>query len=99
MPTDLPTELGEAREIGEKRFRNIAYPVAVFELTRTGALAQTSVVDPVCRMQIEIARAVASIAHAGITYHFCSLKCAGAFANAPELYVATEGDLVQRRTL
>lgn len=81
----------EAREIGEKRFKNVAYPVAVFELMRAGALAQTSVVDPVCRMQIEITRAVASITHAGTTYQFCSLKCAGAFANAPGLYVDTEG--------
>lgn len=77
----------ETRAVGEKRFRNVAYPVAVFELLRAGALAQISVVDPVCRMQVEIARAVATIAHAGTTYRFCSLKCAREFVNAPQLYV------------
>lgn len=77
----------EARPIGERRFRNVARSVPVFELTRMSAAARTSVIDPVCRMQVEINRAVATIAHAGATYHFCSLKCAGDFANAPELYV------------
>ena len=77
----------ETQALGEKRFRNVAYPVAVFELLRAGALAQMSVVDPVCRMQVEIARAVATIAHAGTTYRFCSLKCAREFVNAPQLYV------------
>jgi len=48
-----------------------------------------TVIDPVCRMQVEITRAVATIVHAGATHHFCSLKCAGDFAKAPELYVGT----------
>ena len=82
-------EISEARAIGERRFRNVARSVPVFELMRVSAAARTSAIDPVCRMQLEIARAVATIAHAGTTYHFCSLKCAGAFANAPELYVGT----------
>jgi len=37
-------------------------------------------------MQVEITGAVATIAHAGAIYHFCSLKCADDFANVPELY-------------
>lgn len=78
----------EAREIGERRFRNVARAVPVFELVRTSSLARTSAVDPVCRMQIKIAAAVATITHSGATYHFCSLKCARDFANAPEVYVA-----------
>lgn len=77
----------EARAIGERRFRNVARSVPVFELTRLSTAARNSVIDPVCRMQVEIARAVATIAHAGTTYHFCSLKCAGDFAKAPQLYV------------
>ena len=79
----------EARAIGERRFRNVAYSVAVFELARVNAAARAFAIDPVCRMQIEIARAIATIVHAGATYHFCSLKCAGDFANAPELYLGT----------
>lgn len=77
----------EARAIGERRFRNVGRSVLVFELTRANTVVRTSGIDPVCRMQVEIARAVATIAHAGTTYHFCSLKCAGDFAKAPQLYV------------
>jgi adenylate cyclase len=77
----------EARAIGERRFRNVARSVAVFELTHMSAAARTSVIDPVCRMQIEIARAVATVARAGTTYHFCSHECARLFAEAPERYV------------
>ena len=79
----------EARAIGDRRFRNVARSVPVFELMRVSAAARTSAIDPVCRMQVEIPRAVASIAHAGATYHFCSLKCAAEFATAPELYVGS----------
>jgi YHS domain-containing protein len=64
--------------------------VPVFELTRARLAARTAVIDPVCRMQVQIPRAVATIAHAGSAYHFCSLKCAGAFASAPELYAVPD---------
>lgn len=79
----------EARAIGERRFRNVARSVPVFELTRVNMAVRTSAIDPVCRMQVEIARAVATIAHSGTTYHFCSLKCARVFVNDPELYAGT----------
>ena len=79
----------EVRAIGERRFRNVARSVAVFELARAHTEERTSVIDPVCRMQVEIARAVAAITHAGTTYHFCSLKCAGDFAKTPALYAGT----------
>lgn len=79
----------EARAIGERRFRNVGRPVSVFELTRVNTVVRVSAIDPVCRMQVEIARAVATIAHSGTTYHFCSLKCAGDFANAPQQYAGT----------
>ena len=89
MPISLPIELGEARALGKRRFRNAAYPVAVFELAHVSASARAAAIDPVCRMQVEIAHAIATIAHAGATHHFCSLKCADEFAKAPELYVGS----------
>jgi len=76
----------EPHPIGEQSFKNVARPVAVFELVRVSERRIRNGIDPVCRMQVEIARAVATIAYAGTTYHFCSLKCAGDFAKAPELY-------------
>jgi class 3 adenylate cyclase/YHS domain-containing protein len=77
------------RAIGEQRFKNVAHPVAVFELVRVSERRARNVIDPVCRMQVEIPGSVASIAHAGTTYHFCSVKCASDFANAPQLYTGT----------
>jgi len=79
----------EPRPIGEQRFKNVAHPVAVFELVRASERRAATAIDPVCRMQIAIDRAAATIAHAGTTYRFCSLKCAGDFANAQHLYVGT----------
>jgi YHS domain-containing protein len=43
--------------------------------------------DPVCQMKIRPSDAVASIEHAGTTYHFCSQDCADAFRESPEDYV------------
>ena len=77
----------EPHSIGEQRFKNVAHPVVVFELVRMSERRVATAIDPVCRMQVEVARAIATSAHAGTTYHFCSLKCAGDFAKAPELYV------------
>jgi len=45
------------------------------------------VTDPVCQMKIRPSDAVASIEHAGTTYHFCSQDCADAFRESPEDYV------------
>jgi class 3 adenylate cyclase/YHS domain-containing protein len=81
----------ETRPIGERQFRNVLHPVAVFELARAQERRAATAIDPVCRMQVEIDRAVATVAHGGATYHFCSLKCAGAFVNAPQLYAGKGG--------
>jgi adenylate cyclase len=81
----------ETRELGKKRFKNVAHRVAVFELTSAVAPKPASAVDPVCRMQVEVDRAAATIAYAGSTYCFCSLECSRIFAQAPELYVAGGG--------
>lgn len=83
----------EARPVGEHRFKNVAHPIAVFELVRVSERRAVTAIDPVCRMQVEIARAVATIVHAGAIYHFCSLKCAGDFTKAPELYAGTGSNL------
>ena len=45
------------------------------------------VTDPVCRMKISPADAVASIEHEGTTYHFCSQDCADSFRESPADYL------------
>lgn len=77
----------EPRPIGERRFKNVARPVEVFELARAGDRRAAAVIDPVCRMQVAIERAAESAVHAGKAYRFCSAECARAFARAPEIYV------------
>ncbi len=80
----------EPRPLGERRFRNVAQPVAVFELAHPAAPLAAVAIDPVCRMQVAIERAAAATEHAGTTYRFCSRECARRFALSPELY-ATGG--------
>ena len=78
----------ETLALGEQHFRNVAYPVAVFEIYRAAERRAMAVIDPVCRMQVRIDRAVATIVHGGTTYRFCSLDCARTFTNAPDIYGA-----------
>jgi class 3 adenylate cyclase/YHS domain-containing protein len=81
----------EPRPIGERRFRNLAHPVAVVELARTDERRASVVIDPVCRMRVAIDRAAETIANGGATYRFCSTECARAFAQAPGLYAGSGG--------
>lgn len=47
---------------------------------------KTTVVDPVCGMDIEPSSAAGAIVYDGRTYHFCSTHCKAAFASAPLEY-------------
>ena len=51
----------------------------------------TSVIDPVCGMTVDVARAEAAdlaIEHDGRTYAFCRSGCKRAFAEEPDVYAA-----------
>ena len=76
----------EARPAGEQHFKNVARTVSVFELVRMAAARAPSVIDPVCRMQIEMGREAVTIEYAARRYQFCSTECAQAFSEAPGLY-------------
>ena len=47
-------------------------------------------VDPVCRMVVDPDRGAGSLTHEGVSYQFCSLRCAGAFASDPGRYAVRE---------
>jgi adenylate cyclase len=81
----------EAHVVGETRFKNVPVAVVVYELIRVGQLAQSSAVDPVCRMQVDPREAATTFSHLGITYHFCSHECAHLFREAPERYARLWG--------
>jgi YHS domain-containing protein len=46
--------------------------------------------DPVCGMDVEIARAAASTDFEAHTYYFCSLQCKEDFERQPELYTGKD---------
>lgn len=78
----------ELRAVGDVRLKNIVAPVPLFELIEVGASQSSAVVDPVCRMKLNTEGAPALLPHGGVTYYFCSLACARAFAEQPDAYIA-----------
>jgi len=81
-----PTARLAARRLGERRFKNVPYTVRLFELVRVTEGRAATVTDPVCRMQVAVDGAAAAIAHAGVTYRFCSSECARLFSGSPGVY-------------
>jgi YHS domain-containing protein len=63
-------------------------PVELFDVS-VGAPVAGTVIDPVCRMQVQIAAAAGTLRHGGNDWWFCSLDCAAAFAAAPDRYAPT----------
>ena len=51
---------------------------------------QTAVIDPVCGMTVEPARAAAKVEYGGKTYFFCSPHCARRFEPRPEYFLEGE---------
>ncbi len=47
-------------------------------------------IDPICKMDVEEAKAVASSEYQGKTYYFCAMGCKRAFDENPEKYLAEE---------
>ncbi len=52
-----------------------------------GQMAETTVLDPVCGMEVDPENAAASETYLGTTYYFCSTHCRDAFHGNPEKYV------------
>jgi YHS domain-containing protein len=47
--------------------------------------------DPVCGMQVDEKKAVASSVHKGATYYFCGPACKVTFEKNPEKFVGKAG--------
>jgi class 3 adenylate cyclase/YHS domain-containing protein len=81
----------ELRERGRWMFRNVAAPVQVYAAIRQGAISSSGLpIDPVCRMAVDPWHSAGRLTHEGVEYCFCSLGCAGAFAQDPARYTATD---------
>jgi adenylate cyclase len=74
---------------GRQALKNVAEPVEVFAAVPMGGSTEGPLpVDPVCRMVVDPDRAAGRLIHDGEAYFFCSLACAGTFAQQPERYSA-----------
>jgi len=48
------------------------------------------VIDPVCKMEIEESKALATSEYKGKKYYFCAVGCQKAFDQNPEKYLTEE---------
>ena len=81
-------DLSELQARGERYFKGVGDPVAVFSAGSVGGPGHELVIDPVCRMAVDPAEATGSVERRGRNYHFCSDRCADAFASDPHRYIA-----------
>jgi adenylate cyclase len=84
LAPDLQGVVYESR--GRQVLRNVAEPIEIFAVMRVDEAADHLAVDPVCRMAVDPERAVGRLLLDETAYYFCSLTCAGAFAQHPERY-------------
>ncbi len=83
---------------GRQSLKNVGEPVMIYAAGASGdRTAEGLPIDPVCRMAVDPARAAGTLVHLGVRYEFCSLRCAGIFAAAPEQLVSGEGDRHERQ--
>jgi adenylate cyclase len=81
----------ELRERGRWSFRNVGGLVEVYAAVRQGARDSAGLpIDPVCRMAVDPWHNAGRLSHEGVDYCFCSLRCAGAFAQQPSSYSAPD---------
>lgn len=85
LAPDLEGVLYESR--GRQALRNVPEPVEIFAVFPLEQHAEQLAIDPVCQMAVDPHRAVGRLLHEETAYFFCSLSCAGAFAQHPERYV------------
>jgi class 3 adenylate cyclase/YHS domain-containing protein len=79
---DLEGVIFESR--GRKSLRNVSEPVNLFAVLRTNESGTGKLpTDPVCRMAVDPERAPGQLTCEGTVYFFCSLTCAGTFAQDP----------------
>jgi adenylate cyclase len=96
LVTDATRAAGDGEHIdfherGRREFKNVAEPLLIYAAVVKGGGNPTELpTDPVCRMAVEPARCAGYLIHEGIEYHFCSLRCAQAFAAAPERHARSD---------
>jgi adenylate cyclase len=72
---------------GVVSFKNIAQPVAIFEIEDRQRTMSAQEIDPVCRMALDPLTACAQLPFEDHLYHFCSFECAQKFVQNPTVYI------------
>lgn len=73
---------------GREVLRNVREPVEIFAAVRHDEATHNRLpMDPVCRMAVDPERAAGRLLHERTAYYFCTLTCAGEFAQQPERFV------------
>ncbi len=86
LAPDVDAVLYESR--GRQSLRNVREPVELVAATRHGHTTDDRLaIDPVCQMVVDPDHSAGRLNHEGMTYFFCTLTCAGAFARHPERFV------------
>jgi len=49
-------------------------------------------IDPVCKMEVDMAAPAATSDYEGTTYYFCAAGCKRAFDEDPQKYLSGDGD-------
>lgn len=85
LAADLEGVFYESR--GRQELRNVREPVELVAAVRTGETTKSRLaVDPVCQMAVDPERSAGRLNYEGTTYFFCTLACAGYFAQRPERF-------------
>jgi adenylate cyclase len=86
LAADVEAVLYESR--GRQTLRNVREPVELVAAIRQGQTSGDQLaVDPVCQMVVDPEHSAGRLVYEDITYFFCTLTCAGAFARHPERFV------------
>ena len=86
LAADLDGVLYEPR--GRQPLRNVRDPVDLFAAVRIGQDTKKHLaLDPVCKMVVDPDHAAGRLVYEGTAYFFCTLNCAGAFADRPQTFV------------
>lgn len=85
LAPDVDAILYESR--GRQTLRNVREPVELVAAIRQGNTTDDQLaVDPVCQMVVHPDHSAGRLEYDGMTYFFCTLACAGAFARHPERF-------------
>jgi YHS domain-containing protein len=79
--------MAEIHSVGNVSFKNVAQPVAIFEIEDAKLSSHSHEIDPVCRMALDPNTAPAKLPLGKQLYYFCSFECAQKFALDPKPYL------------